>query len=355
MIEQNPLIDIIVPVYNGAKYIPGFLERMEKQADIRARFLFVDDGSEDESVSILLEAKAACRLPMEIISRKHAGVSAARNAGIEAAEAEYIAFFDVDDTCSGDYISTLLKEADRGGFDVLVFEYTGIYSNADSVPESRGSEACRIRKEDLLKSLLLDAHRCMMAVWILLLRRDFVLKSGVRFAEGYPYYEDCDFLYRTVAVAGRIERLNRPLYGYVVLHGSSAIARFTPERLRCLELFQPLEQFLAETVPDFALLFRQYAAARVFWSVLWQAALAAPSKEVFMDFSNRSKAVIYMLRLKGHPDRKVRLIRLLFLFSRGLYYRAACLLGKRFSALGKASAETMNEAARLCPDPETRK
>ena len=348
---SKPLIDIIVPVYNGAEYLPAFLDRMEKQADAAVRFLFVDDGSGDETLRLLREARERRRLPMEVIAREHAGVGAARNAGLDAAEGAYIGFFDVDDTCSEDFTAVLRREAERGGFDAVVFFRKILYNPEEALPVEAEAVSSEVVKADMLRAILLEEHIHSTGIYTLLVRRAFVQEKGLRFAEGYPYYEDGDFQYRALGLAEHIRRLDRQLYGYIVMHAGSAMARFTPERVRCLALHKNLEDFFAEHVPEFAPVFRRYAVARIFWSVLWQAALVSPGGKDFYRFAEETKATAYMRLLRGYPDRKVRTLRRLFLLSRRLYYRTVRLLGGRYTLLEKVSAGVLEEAARVCPDP----
>ena len=348
---NKPLIDVIVPVYNGAKYIPGFAERMARQADGCVRFLFVDDGSEDDTSARLREVQEAGRLPMKIIPRRHAGVGAARNAGLDAAEAEYLAFFDIDDTCAPDYTAAIRKEAEKGGFDVLVFFRKILYDPAEPVPAEEGIESRPVTKTEMLKAVLLEEHIYSTGIYTILVNRAFAAENGLRFAEGYPYYEDGDFEYRALACAERVSRLDRRLYGYIVKHEGSAMARFTPERVRCLELHRNLEKVFDEKDPAFAPVFRQYAVARIFWSVLWQAALVAPDEKSFLHFAEETKAADFMRRLKGYPETKIQTLRRLFLISRRLYYRTVKTLGGKYTLLGKTDAKTLDEAARACPDP----
>ena len=106
------LIDIIVPVYNGAKYIQNFFEMFKPQADPAVRFLFVDDGSTDDTLSLLKDREAEGQLPMKIIHQENGGISAARNAGINASEADFFVIFDIDDVCSQDYVTVLRENGD---------------------------------------------------------------------------------------------------------------------------------------------------------------------------------------------------------------------------------------------------
>ena len=345
----RPLIDVIVPVYNGEQYIPNFLEQMKKQKSGRLRFVFVDDGSEDRSRELLSDAANNSGLPIKVILPEHAGVGAARNRGIEASDADYITFFDVDDICSPDYAENLVREAEHGGFDVLIFNRKSLADPTLTVPETAETESESVSKEEQLKAVLFDDTR-YGGVYNLLLDRLFVERAELRFAEGYPYYEDGNFLYRALAHAEKIRRLDCWLYGYIAQRGGSAMARFTPERLRCLGLLKALEPEF-DAVPEFSALFRRYGVSRIYWSVLWQAALVSPSETAFLRFAENTWASDYMRLLHGFPDRKVFILRKLYLTSKRLYYRTSRLLGRRYTLLGKVSPEVLDEAARLCPKP----
>ena len=333
---SNPLIDVIVPVYNGEKYIPGFLKQFEGQncAENRVHFIFVDDGSEDKTLRLLEEASGSGQIPLSVIPCQHRGVSAARNEGIRSSEADYIAFFDVDDICSSDYVSSLSDAAKNGGFDLLLFCSKVIFDGS-GIEEGDGTGNPEVltcdSKKDLLEELMtyngrFGGTRCI------LLRKAFVDQHRLTFAEGYPYYEDFEYLYRVIAEAdGGIKILDRWLYGYVALHDGSAMARFNQERIRCLSILKDLEPLFDSKVPEFAPYYRRYGVSRIYWSVLWQAALAAPSYGTFKRFAADTGAKDNMRSLAGFPDRKVKLLRRLFFMSKALYYLTVRVLGRRYS------------------------
>ncbi|SCW70343.1 Glycosyltransferase involved in cell wall bisynthesis [Ruminococcaceae bacterium YRB3002] len=336
------LIDIIVPVFNGAPYIPGFLAQFGSGVS-GVGFIFVDDGSEDNSLQLLREAQITSSLPIHIITCAHGGVSAARNAGLAASTAEYVAFFDIDDICSPDYLSSLTGAAGGGGFDAMLFARRMMFDAGGNVFDSDDGAGAPAPvpgvRSDLLREILTDETR-FGGIHCLLLRRAFVEERELLFAEGYPYYEDTEYLYRAVALAdGGIRVLNRYLYGYVVRHDNSAMAQFSSERIRCLELLENLQPLFDVSVPEFADLYRRYGVARIYWSVLWQAALAAPSCRAFVEFALSTGAADRMRSLKGFPDRKVVLLRALFLISRRLYWLIVNLLGRRYSNVRRMSED----------------
>lgn len=88
-----PLVSVVVPVYNGAKYLHAALDSALGQTYPALEVVAVDDGSTDTSAEIL--ASYGSRLT--VIRQVNGGVSAARNAGIQAARGEFLAFLDQDD------------------------------------------------------------------------------------------------------------------------------------------------------------------------------------------------------------------------------------------------------------------
>ena len=106
--HTQPKISIIVPVYNTADYLPACIESLLRQTHENLELLFVDDGSTDESPAIL-DAFAQRDSRIRVIHKPNGGVSAARNAGIDAATGAYIGFVDSDDTVEPTYCEALLS------------------------------------------------------------------------------------------------------------------------------------------------------------------------------------------------------------------------------------------------------
>lgn len=100
-------ISIIVPVYNTEAYLPACIESLQHQTHGALELIFVDDGSTDRSAAIL-DAYAKADPRIRVIRQKNSGVSAARNAGIDAATGEFIGFVDSDDRVEPRYCEALL-------------------------------------------------------------------------------------------------------------------------------------------------------------------------------------------------------------------------------------------------------
>ena len=93
-----PKVSVVVPVFNGERFIGEALASLQREHNVKAEIIVVDDGSTDGSVR-MTKALAEQDERIRLIVGEHRGVSAARNVGVRAATADYITFLDCDDIC----------------------------------------------------------------------------------------------------------------------------------------------------------------------------------------------------------------------------------------------------------------
>ncbi|MFL5341520.1 MAG: glycosyltransferase family 2 protein [Gemmataceae bacterium] len=92
-----PLVSIIMPTYNRARFLPQALESIRAQTLGDWELVVVDDGSTDDSGTLLAELSAPVRQPVRYVYQENQGAYGARNTGLEQARGKYVAFFDSDD------------------------------------------------------------------------------------------------------------------------------------------------------------------------------------------------------------------------------------------------------------------
>ena len=102
-------ISIIVPVYNAEKTLPRCIDSILAQTFTDYELILVDDGSSDGSLSVC-SAYAARDSRIRVLHQENAGVSAARNAGLDAAAGKYIMFCDSDDEVEPEWCALLHQE-----------------------------------------------------------------------------------------------------------------------------------------------------------------------------------------------------------------------------------------------------
>ena len=116
------MISIIIPVYNVEKFLPQCIDSILAQTYKDFELILVDDGSPDGSPAIC-DSYAQRDERVRVIHQKNAGVSAARNNGIEHAKSEWISFVDSDDWVEPSYIEDFHLDEDDADMIVQGLEY----------------------------------------------------------------------------------------------------------------------------------------------------------------------------------------------------------------------------------------
>lgn len=185
------LISVIVPVYNVEKYLNECIESVLKQTYKNFELLLIDDGSSDSSPKICDDyAKQDERV--KVVHKQNAGVSAARNTGLDIAKGEYVTFIDSDDFVSEDYLQLLLQNM-LDGISVVIFGECKLYDNGCiSKVNHRLKSGCysfsKI-KNDLIDDGSMSGFT-FPSVWSVLYKTNLINMYSIRFNENIKYNED---------------------------------------------------------------------------------------------------------------------------------------------------------------------
>lgn len=214
MKEKEPLVSVIVPVYNVEKYLRRCLDSVINQTYKKLEIILVDDGSTDRSGEICDEyAKKDKRI--KVIHKENGGLSSARNAGMARCSGYYIFFLDGDDELCQACIELMCQKGADGKYDIVVSPYVTIENGKRKSPfkhsESKEMEVREALKE-LLMSELFDVSACGK-----LYRSDIV--RDIRFPEGM-LCEDNGTTYRFFMNAEKVFYLGNTLYIYYINDGS---------------------------------------------------------------------------------------------------------------------------------------
>lgn len=115
-------IALIVPVYNGGKFLPEFLACLNRQTMKDFEAYFVDDGSTDETASILQAAVRGNAAFHYMRNEQRRGAAFARNRGIESSQSEYVLCLDADDLVADDLLEELAEAAEEYHADIVMLE-----------------------------------------------------------------------------------------------------------------------------------------------------------------------------------------------------------------------------------------
>ena len=147
----EPLISIIVPVYRVESYLSRCVDSLLAQTYQNLEIILVDDGSPDQCPQIC-EDYAKKEERIHVIHQENRGLSGARNAGIDVAKGEYLAFVDSDDYVSDDYIQVMYDAIKATGCAISQCRFT--YTKGEKLKENRGTGAFRIYRGNSLMEKL---------------------------------------------------------------------------------------------------------------------------------------------------------------------------------------------------------
>lgn len=128
----TPKATIVVPVYNSSRSIQRCLDSLLVQSERSIQVVCVNDGSTDDSLNVLRQIAQADDRVL-VIDQENAGVSCARNTGIDAAEGETVFFVDADDYIDAQTVERVLHAMESSDAEVVVFG--GVCEPADAAPK----------------------------------------------------------------------------------------------------------------------------------------------------------------------------------------------------------------------------
>lgn len=215
---QDIYLTIIVPVYNVERYLRTCLDSIAQLKAFSWEAILVDDGSTDTSGQICDEyAKQDSRF--RVIHQKNSGVSAARNAGLDAAKGEWIWFVDSDDSINPDFeISNpeVLNDADYVLFDMRKFRDG---EKLNSLGHQKSTVKCtEFSKNDFLCKYQCNHHPRLFykKTWAMIDHH-----QRLAFSLGTRVGEDLEFQYKYLTRCQRPARLDAVLYNYRLREGSA--------------------------------------------------------------------------------------------------------------------------------------
>ncbi len=182
-------VSVIVPVYNAQTYLTECIESIVRQEQVDCELILVDADSEDESGKICDEYAKKYE-QVRVLHRENEGVSAARNAGLEKAEGEYIVFVDSDDYLPDEYtLKNMAQFARDCGADIVVGEYSRLW-NGELLPATSHQAFSKDKRESAdFRFKGFFSVGTLSYVWGKMYRRSFLEQWHMTFAR-YDYAED---------------------------------------------------------------------------------------------------------------------------------------------------------------------
>ena len=218
---MNPTVSIIVPVYNGEKYIERCVDSILKQEYTDFELLLADDGSTDRSGAICDEY--ALRDPrVYVIRKENSGVSDTRNLAMRHAKGVYLQFVDCDDWITPDATRLLVRAAKEHKSDLVISDFYRVSGGNVSHKGDIQEEKEMSREEFASHMMEKPADFYYGVLWNKLFRRDLIEKYKIYMDPNISWCEDFMFNLEYIRHAERFYALQTPIYYYVKTKGSLA-------------------------------------------------------------------------------------------------------------------------------------
>lgn len=235
-----PKVSVIVPIYNVKQYLANSLDSIAGQKFDELEVLLIDDGSSDGSAEIA-KAYAAKDRRYRYIRQENAGVSAARNRGIEEAKGDYLAFYDADDIVPEKALISMYKAGETRKADIVI----GIMEEKSLGESLLYMHSVKLSSQRNISPL----DKNLFGAWSIcnkLFRREFIIKNNLRL-EPLKNAEDGVFTFCALQKAKKICGCRVVAYNYIKRpFWESASATQTISRSYMESLLKSHERILAE-------------------------------------------------------------------------------------------------------------
>lgn len=226
---QNPIISVIVPVYNVRDYLKKCLDSILSQTFSDFELICVNDGSTDGSRKILEEYKKRDNRII-IVDKENGGLSSARNEGMKAAKGKFFSFIDSDDWVDKTMLEKLYKSIDDNNSDIAICAVHQFDENKQQIDDSNPYYTLEFFDKTFdnrafsykdTKPFIMDV--CVMA-WNKLYRRSLIEQCSAKFPEGL-IFEDGPFFFSIFFKTQRISIVRDFLYYYRINRKNSIIQK----------------------------------------------------------------------------------------------------------------------------------
>lgn len=238
----NIKVSVIMPVYNSGKYLKKAVDSILTQSLKEFELILVDDGSTDGSPEVCDEfAKSDERV--KVIHQKNTGICNARNAALQIAKGEYLAFSDHDDEYLPRLLENSYKMAVKTDADIVKFCKKELLIKGNSIIREKHNlyEDKKYNKEDITKEFFsLINNGVLTCVWDGIYKRDLIVENkNLSFNEYFKNGgEDIAFMMNLIQYANSLVTLSSIYYIHYIRKGVSTSTKFNMHKINHLVKLQ---------------------------------------------------------------------------------------------------------------------
>lgn len=244
---SNPLVSVIVPVYNAEKTVSYCLESICRQSYPELEIIVLNDSSADGSLAVCRQF-AAQDPRIRVIDKPNSGVSDTRNRGLDLAHGKYVQFADSDDYLLPGFTAHLVEAAETHRAALVTSPYRMMVPRKDGGYDTREYSLLPAgvygQAEYLRQNIRYPSSFYFGALWNKLYRRDLLEQNGIRFPQAF-YAEDQQFNLLCLQAAETFAAIDEAGYCYLqnpasVCHTQVKTADMLEHRRRMYRTYKEL-------------------------------------------------------------------------------------------------------------------
>lgn len=319
--QETPTASIIIPCYNAQDFLDETFEGLENQTRRDFEVVCINDGSKDNTLSVLKSWQEKGTLNIQIIDKENAGVSAARNDGLKAAKGKYVIFLDADDAYHEEFVERLIGATEQSGADVAYCRLDRRYENVMAV-DVKQTQPVLQTQEQAMDNLLYRMGEFAFCCYAY--RRDVLEREEIAFDCETKFGEDREFNWKYLCHCANAAFVDVPLYWYRVNQQSATKTKATWRKTDLLTAVKRIEGYLAEHQCGYAPEFNSYMYARAMWAVAKTFAVSE-DQELFQKLAKEFDVRTCMKRTAKDKSKLVALASWLYLIHPNMFYRMVSL------------------------------
>lgn len=293
--EYQPLISVIIPIYNAEPYLKQCIGSIRDQTYEKLEIILVDDGSTDGSPA-LCDAYARTDPRIKVIHKKNEGLVRARKTGVSMAGGAYITYVDADDWIDPDTYETVLGKMAGQDADLVLYGLAEEYGDRTVKKENLQAEGCYGReelREKVYPQMLCDGtffHFGILPNLVCkLARRELLQKVQPMVSDEVEMGEDADCTYQMLLQAERIQIMAYAPYHYRKRQDSMVWGRTDPAGSK--SLYRDLKKAFEQSREREVLMPQLYSY--MLFILLLKAAERFMEQEAFAGRFFRKRIVLY--------------------------------------------------------------
>lgn len=221
---NNPVISIIIAVYNAERYIKRCLDSILNQTFNDFEVICINDGSSDDSRKIIKDYAQRDRR-IVYIEQENKGVSATRQVGLDHAKGLYVIHVDPDDWVEPNFLELLYKKAIEDDYDVVMCDFNRVYKDHR---EFFSQSPRSLSKIDLIEDLI--TGKIWGSCCNKLVKKSFVDKYNIQFVPSMNLWEDLYFVCLLFSHSIKYTHIDEALYNYDCFSNENSIVRHRNEK-----------------------------------------------------------------------------------------------------------------------------